>query len=69
MAYDAPWLYGAAASPSSGASAAASTGFSDTVAGACGARPSGRFSESSRLQERAPRVLVSPNGVSLAWKF
>jgi len=71
MAYDAPWLYGAAAITQFGRIVSREHWFSDTVAGSLIGSAIGQiFYQSSKAPRRGePRVLVTPSGVALAWQF
>ncbi len=70
-AYDAPWLYGAAAITQVGRVVGRDHWFSDTVASALIGSAIGEvFYRSSREPRRGePRVLIGPQSVSLAWEF
>jgi membrane-associated phospholipid phosphatase len=70
-AYDAPWLYGAAALTQLGRVASREHWLSDTVAGGLlGVLVGQVFDQSSRSPRRnEPRVSVNPSGVSLSWRF
>jgi membrane-associated phospholipid phosphatase len=69
--YDAPWLYGLAAVTNLARVGSRNHWLSDTVAGSALGYAIGRvFWESSRTpQKGAPRVLIHPAGVNVAWEF
>ena len=69
--YDAPWLYGLAAVTNLARVGSRQHWLSDTVAGSALGYAIGRvFWESSRApQKGAPRVMVHPAGVNVAWEW
>jgi membrane-associated phospholipid phosphatase len=69
--YDAPWLYGLAAITNLARVGSREHWVSDTVAGSVLGYAIGRvFWESARApQKGAPRVLIHPSGVNVAWAF
>ena len=69
--YDAPWQYGVAAITNLARVGSRQHWLSDTVAGSALGYAIGKvFWESSRAPNKgAPRVLVHPAGVNLAWEF
>ena len=69
--YDAPWLYGLAAVTNLARVGSRQHWVSDTVAGSLLGYAIGKvFWESSRAPNKgAPRVLIHPAGVNLAWEF
>ena len=69
--YDAPWLYGVAAITNLARVGSRKHWLSDTVAGSALGYAIGKvFWESSRTpQKGAPRVLIHPAGVNVAWEF
>ncbi len=69
--YDAPWLYGLAAVTNLARVGSRNHWVSDTIAGSVLGYAIGKvFWESSRTpQKGAPRVLIHPSGVDLAWQF
>ncbi len=69
--YDAPWLYGLAAVTNLARVGSRQHWVSDTVAGSLLGYTIGKvFWESSRAPSKgAPRVLIHPAGVNLAWSF
>jgi membrane-associated phospholipid phosphatase len=69
--YDAPWLYGLATLTNLARVGSRKHWVSDTVAGSVLGYAIGRvFWESARApQKGAPRVLIHPAGVNVAWEF
>ena len=70
LEYDAPWLYGLAAATNLARIGSRDHWVSDTVAGSLLGYGLGRiFWESSRSRGKyAPRVLLTPDGINLAWE-
>ncbi len=68
--YDAPWLYGAAALVNAGRIASREHWLSDTVASSLLGFAIGDFfwQERRKSDDKGPRVLVGPAGVSLMWE-